>query len=500
MIWQSGTLIRDKYTIERELGRGGFGITYLARDRQQRPFVIKTLWEENISANLWEYFRDDFYNEAVRLARVSDHPRIVSVIETLHHQGYPCIIMEYIEGKNLEDWIQEERCSESEILDYVRQVGEALEYVHERKFLHRDIKPQNIIIRKNGQEAILIDFGIARSFDSDRTTSVTTVQFLSAGYTPPEQISPTFGKPQPYTDVYSLAATLYSCLTGILPPKAEERVSQWASDRTDPLIEPRQRNSWIGAHLNWAILQGLAIRPLDRPATVREWLDLWEEDSIPTVSSTDFPDLPTLPPSSPASMPTVSASPVTPRRNLDRFKPWIKMAAIAVVGLLSLWLGRALVLSRLSSESASYSNEGLSVNYPSDWQLTSFEAIPFDPTIARFTPRSKDENNAPVVTIAIQELPNPMTLREASEQKAKEIAENLSNATQQSQREFQLNHHDAYELVYQGRDGDREIQKQQVGILQNQKLYTITYQADVREYSQYAQEARGLIDSATLTP
>jgi eukaryotic-like serine/threonine-protein kinase len=145
------------------------------------------------------------------------------------------------------------------------QVGEALEYVHGKGFLHRDIKPNNILLRRESKEAVLIDFGLAREFNLGRIGSMTNAK--TEGYAPIEQYERrgNFGA---YTDVYALAGTLYSLLTAQIPFPANFRKSGIS------LPEPKQFNSRISDRVNDAIVKGMAFEPQERPQTVREWLEL----------------------------------------------------------------------------------------------------------------------------------------------------------------------------------------------------------------------------------
>jgi len=155
--------------------------------------------------------------------------------------------------------------SEAEALRYIQQIGEALTVVHEKGLLHRDLKPQNIMLRSRQSEAVLIDFGIAREFIPDVTLYHTA--YVSLGFEPIEQHYEEAHRGE-WTDVYSLAATLYYLLTGKMPEGSLMRV------RRDRLIPPRQHNQGISEVVSQAIVQGMAVQPEDRPASVQEWLKL----------------------------------------------------------------------------------------------------------------------------------------------------------------------------------------------------------------------------------
>lgn len=182
MAWNPGQeLFGDRYIIERKLGEGGVGITYLAKNRRGELRVIKTLREQILNHPDWiphqNKLRHDFRDEALRLA-LCRHPHVVRVENVFDEGNLPCMAMEYIEGEDLGKRITNKGAlPEGEALQYIRQIGEALILVHEKGLLHRDLKPSNIMMRAGKPEAVLIDFGLARQFISgaalQHTESVT---------------------------------------------------------------------------------------------------------------------------------------------------------------------------------------------------------------------------------------------------------------------------------------------------------------------------------------
>jgi serine/threonine protein kinase len=272
MVWEAGQgLYGDRYIIEGKLGEGGFGVTYLAQKAQNRQrVVIKTLKDKLLSDLNFARYRERFLEEAVKLS-VCKHPNIVQIDNYFIDGDLPCIAMEYVAGENLLKWVEKRAIlSESEALNYIRQVGEALIIVHEKGLLHRDIKPENIMVRDN-QDAVLIDFGLARGFIPDRTQQITVE--LTQGFAPPEQYG-RFGKFAEYTDVYALAATLYYLLTKTSPTGADLRGLK------HPLKSPLQINSCISDEVNEAILQGMEMDAIKRPQSVQEWLAMLPQPPI----------------------------------------------------------------------------------------------------------------------------------------------------------------------------------------------------------------------------
>ncbi|MEQ9625274.1 GUN4 domain-containing protein [Coleofasciculus chthonoplastes] len=270
MVWVNGQKLHGRrYVIERKLGQGGFGITYLAKDRKGKPLVIKTLKDEVMTNPDFIDFRDkyqrDFEREATRLA-VCKHPHIVQIENVFHEQSLPCIAMEYIQGEDLWRRVRNRSpLSEAEALGYIQQIGEALTLVHDKGILHRDLKPHNIMVRSDVSEAVLIDFGIAREFLPNLTQTHSV--HVTPGFAPLEQYDEQAHRGE-YTDVYGLAATLYCLLTTKVPPPAFMRVVR------DSLQPPQALNSNVSDKVNLAILTGMELQPENRPQSVSEWLRL----------------------------------------------------------------------------------------------------------------------------------------------------------------------------------------------------------------------------------
>ncbi|MBW4686278.1 MAG: serine/threonine protein kinase [Komarekiella atlantica HA4396-MV6] len=274
MVWNPGKpLFGGRYIIDSQLGEGGIGITYLARNQRDQLRVIKTLKEEILNHPAWilhrNKLRQDFRDEAVRLA-VCHHPHVVQ-IETIFDEGnLPCMVMEYIKGEDLGQRLRRMGVlSEAEALLYVRQIGDALTLIHSKGLLHRDLKPRNIMIRIDKSEAVLIDFGIAREFIPNVIQRHTA--YRTPGFAPPEQYELEAPRGE-YIDIYALAATLYNLLTAVVPTNADDR-------RQNIRLEPPQYfNPKISNRVNQAILRGMDLESTYRPQSVQEWLDLLDSD------------------------------------------------------------------------------------------------------------------------------------------------------------------------------------------------------------------------------
>ncbi|WP_353260118.1 serine/threonine protein kinase, partial [Prochlorothrix hollandica] len=248
------SLHNGRYTVKQELGRGRFAITYLADRDDGERWVIKILDPVVVASvqPLEEQRRleDMFWQEAVALARCgSRSPYIVKVDRPFRENGVACLPLEYMGNNTLADRL-ERVLPEAVALGYIGQVGEALAIVHGENLVHRDVRPANIFLvpRKDKIEAVLTDFGLAMSFDAELTRTRTREQIK--GFSPIELFA-SGQKVGAYTDVYSLAATLYEMLTGEVPVDALTRKLQGI-----PLVNPRQKNPDITEQTVQAILEG----------------------------------------------------------------------------------------------------------------------------------------------------------------------------------------------------------------------------------------------------
>ncbi|MGI2908082.1 protein kinase domain-containing protein [Tolypothrix sp. VBCCA 56010] len=265
-LWTPNQPLKNgRFIIQKVLGGGGFGVTYSALEQKtNKLFAIKTLNPIHQSQGDFAEKQEQFVNEALRL-RGCQHAHIVKVHEVIQEAGLWGMVMEYIDGEDLGVYVDKHgQLSETEALRYINQVGEALEYVHQQSFLHRDVKPNNIILRDGKKEAVLIDFGLAREFTIGKTLSMTNSK--TEGYAPIEQYERQ-GRFTDATDVYALAATLYSLLTAEVPFPANFR-------KFAQLPSPQQHNSQISDRVNDAIIKGMALSVQDRPQTVREFREL----------------------------------------------------------------------------------------------------------------------------------------------------------------------------------------------------------------------------------
>ena len=277
------------------LGHGGFGITYYAKDTTLgREVAVKEYLPTTLalrengstvvprSTQLAEDFiwgRERFLEEARILATLEGAPAVVRVYDFLEANGTAYMIMGLARGDTLEERLKRDgKLSPAIIQRMLDRLLDGLDAVHKTGFLHRDVKPANIILNANNNPT-LIDFGASRSSMADRTAAMTAI--FTPRYAAAEQL--TSDKQGPWTDIYGLSATLYHAITGKAPPSSLERA---LNDAYEPLAKLSPEGYSLG--ILQGIDVGLTVRAKDRPQSIAEWRDILSSTGEPVSDETVF--------------------------------------------------------------------------------------------------------------------------------------------------------------------------------------------------------------------
>lgn len=270
----------QEYTITGTLGFGGFGIAYSAHDNNlDKGIAIKEYLPAELAARVedstvsvksqqdketFDWGLERFLDEARTVAKF-DHPNIVRIYRFFEQNGTGYIVMEFLDGQTL-DWVLKQRktLEESEIRHWLWPVIKGLQFVHEKGYLHRDIKPQNIIMRGDGRPCLL-DFGAARLAMGNRTRPLTSI--MTPGFAPLEQYQ-SQGQ-GPWTDIYALGAVMYKCVSGSKPRNSLDRIADDSLEAPDSGSE----NTYSPGLIN-GIAVALRINAKDRPKSLQAWLQI----------------------------------------------------------------------------------------------------------------------------------------------------------------------------------------------------------------------------------
>ena len=268
-VWNAlADALSERYALERELGRGGMATVYLAREvAGERAVAVKAMHPELASALGLERFRRE-----MEIVGSLSHPGIVPLLDSGRADALLYYVMPYVEGESLHERLERERrLPPDEAVRIVLQVAEALSYAHGRGILHRDVKPDNILLAASPPRALIADFGLARAVGAADSTKLTKTGTIvgTVHYMSPEQVREDRGIDE-RSDVYSLGCVLYEMLTGA-PPFLGRSVTDLVMkilrtppgpvSAVNPLVQPA---------LEQAVLRALAKAPADRVPSMRQ--------------------------------------------------------------------------------------------------------------------------------------------------------------------------------------------------------------------------------------
>ncbi len=284
-----GTILAGQYMIEKVLGQGGFGITYRAIDHKtDQKVAVKEFFPDAMAyreattvisypgerTENYEYGKESFLQEAQTLAEFIGNENIVRIHSYFEENGTAYFVMDYIEGTSFDAYLKEKggRIGMEEAERILIPVMDALNVVHSKGIVHRDVTPDNIYLTNDGKVKLL-DFGAARYSLGDKSRSLDVI--LKHGFAPKEQYTRR-GKQGPFTDVYSLGATFYFALTGKRPPDSVERLDE------DDLIPPSNLGVEITEYQERAILQALSVQPAERFQSMADFKQVLLQENTAT--------------------------------------------------------------------------------------------------------------------------------------------------------------------------------------------------------------------------
>jgi serine/threonine protein kinase len=281
MTLEKGQLLQNRYRVESMLGQGGMGAVYKAWDaRLNVPLALKEMVPQpGLDRATLNQMRQQFQQEAQILARLS-HPYLVRVTDFFEESGNAYLVMDFVEGESLAEHIERSGAlPEAQVLEWSYQLLDALDYCHSQGIIHRDIKPQNVIIRSNGR-AVLVDFGLVKMWDPKDPRTRTAMRGMGTPeYAPPEQYDIQSGHTDPRSDIYGLGATIYHALTGYAPPTATMRIA-------DPGLfqPPRSLSPHLSSTTESAVLRATELAVSNRFASAQEMAAALRGQALPATA------------------------------------------------------------------------------------------------------------------------------------------------------------------------------------------------------------------------
>ncbi len=277
------SILAGKYLVGKTIGEGGFGITYIGRDLaldlkiaikefypngfvgRDNTLTTNVLAFEGEQGDFFKKNREKFIDEARRLAKFRNLPGIVAVNDFFLENNTAYIVMEYIDGQTFKTYLTNMggKLYSEQVFEMMQPVMLSLKEVHESGIIHRDISPDNIMISNSGYVK-LIDFGAARDYDDNKGKSLSIM--LKPGYSPEEQYR-SKGKQGPWTDVYSICATMYKCITGITPDESSDRVHD------DEVVPPSSLGIKIDSKKEYILMKGMAVKQENRYQSIGELMN-----------------------------------------------------------------------------------------------------------------------------------------------------------------------------------------------------------------------------------
>lgn len=460
-----GQIFGGRYQILKQIGQGGFGVTFAAIDigRPGNPqCVVKQFKPMSTDPYTLTNAKRLFNTEAEKLERLGHHEQIPRLLAFFEENQQFYLVQEYIEGHDLtQELISGQQLSEPIVIKLLQDILEVLAFVHQQNLIHRDIKPSNIRRRQSDGKIVLIDFGAVKEVSTQvvnpQGQQTLTVATGTPGYMPGEQAK---GQPTFHSDVYAVGIIAIQALTGINPyPGGFPTDSQTGEIlwRTQAQVSPKLANI-IDKMVRYDYRQ--------RYPSANEALQ-----AVKALSPKFLPR-----------------------------KVWLGVGVLVVITPWLFWIIYQFTKPKLTFTTYEAVDSDITIKYPSEnWQLIK-PSDAFGGEVIRFIPKNQNQVDSCLLEISINvnELPQQLlSLEESKKLALQKIQRNNPNQqiTDNSQPSTTLSKFQAYKLIYTRQEGECKLQAMEIGTVRNGKAYFITYTAEQKEYNQHLAVVEEMINS-----
>jgi len=485
-----GTVLKDRYRLERLLEiQGGQGTVYCAIDIStsvNSERVIKQFCPNYSNSKKFDLGTRLFQQESEILQKLGKHSQIPQIFDYFELDSRFYLVQELIEGQNLaQEFKEKQQLSESEVMNLLVDTLNVLSFVHQNKYIHRDITPSNLIRNKHDRKIYLIDFGaveekINPENINERGDFTPTAVIGKPGYMPFEQLR---GMPKFCSDIYALGMVAIEALTGLHPTNFIDENS------SNPVWRDRIPTTTHSYNSNFLHLLDRMVGGNDRERyqSVEEVLQDLESINFPnSVNLTSFPER--IKEKDDKTIPNV-----IPPRSIELLFPWL-IAGISAIGLAivgSLLIGR-------SETYTAYSNAeyGINLERPEDWSVQeSWNSYP-DPGVTFLSPLANQKDSFQErVEISTEKLAEALSLNEYTDLATAQIKN--SNTILEPATTTTFANKEARKIAYQSEDGSKKLTE--VWAIKNQKVYIATYIAEVDKFDKYNKQAEKIIQSLAIS-
>ncbi|MEI1375918.1 MULTISPECIES: serine/threonine-protein kinase [unclassified Nostoc] len=465
-----------RYQILEQIGQGGFGVTFLAEDTQ-RPgnpkCVVKQFQPIFTNPDTLQSAKRFFNSEAVILEKLGNHDQIPRLLAHFEEDQEFYLVQEYIEGHDLsKELLPGKKLNEAYVIKLLQDILQVLTFIHHQRVIHRDIKPSNIIRRLDGK-IVLIDFGAVKQISTQiiQPQGQNNITFAvgTPGYMPSEQTS---GNPDFRSDIYAVGIVAIQALTGISP-------EQLPKDVNNEIVWHNQAE--ISQELTYILDRMVRYDFRQRYESAEQVLQALQQVSLSTQQISPNSTFP----------PTILPQPI--RRPL----PWkwiISLFAVtATITVFSIFRPVPPPIPPVELSSYEDPTSKIKIKYPETWNRQDLNNI-FTGELVKFSPKqSTTKTSQEQVTITIQDVSG--TTLEDSKNKFIEDIKNSQNGQIISSNPTTLAYGQAYQVIYNVKDGDNNLKNWRIWTLKGDKTYIIVYTAAIDDYDKFVQTTEKMIQS-----